>query len=172
MVKLGQRAPGFASVCEGFGGFRFVNGVPGEPPVRPNLSIGDTLAGMNAVLGILLALLKRGHRPSHENESRGSLFGREFSPAHWDAHTEASDIIVGTVISWPSDAAARETIANCNQVEGFRPNIPEVGVYRRSVVDVMPTEPGPVVKALIYHQFWPEDALRAAWVFPRGDWLN
>ena len=24
-------------------------GVPGEPPVRPNLSIGDTLAGMNAV---------------------------------------------------------------------------------------------------------------------------
>lgn len=52
--------PGFASVCEGVGGFRFVNGVPGEPPVRPNLSIGDTLAGMNAVLGILLALLKRG----------------------------------------------------------------------------------------------------------------
>ena len=35
---------GYASVCEGFGGLRYVNGVPGEPPVRPNLSIGDTLA--------------------------------------------------------------------------------------------------------------------------------
>lgn len=52
--------PGFASVCEGVGGLRFVNGHPGEAPVRPNLSMGDTLAGMNAVLGILLALLKKG----------------------------------------------------------------------------------------------------------------
>ena len=43
--------PGFASVCEGFGGFRYVNGFPGEPSVRPNLSIGDTLAGVHAALG-------------------------------------------------------------------------------------------------------------------------
>ena len=34
--------PGYASVCEGFGGFRYVNGFPDRPPVRPNLSIGDT----------------------------------------------------------------------------------------------------------------------------------
>jgi len=51
--------PGFASVCEGFGGFRYVNGFPGQPPVRPNLSIGDTLAGIHAALGILLAYIKR-----------------------------------------------------------------------------------------------------------------
>jgi crotonobetainyl-CoA:carnitine CoA-transferase CaiB-like acyl-CoA transferase len=38
--------PGFASVCEGVGGFRYVNGFPGQAPVRPNLSIGDTLAGI------------------------------------------------------------------------------------------------------------------------------
>ena len=50
---------GFASVCEAFGGLRFVNGVPGEPPVRPNLSIGDTLAGIHAALGILLAIIQR-----------------------------------------------------------------------------------------------------------------
>jgi crotonobetainyl-CoA:carnitine CoA-transferase CaiB-like acyl-CoA transferase len=48
--------PGFASVCEGFAGFRYVNGFPDRPPVRPNLSMGDTLAGLHAVLGILLAL--------------------------------------------------------------------------------------------------------------------
>ena len=51
--------PGFASVCEGISGFRYVNGHPGEAPVRPNLSIGDTIAGMHAALGIALALLRR-----------------------------------------------------------------------------------------------------------------
>jgi len=51
--------PGFASVCEAFGGFRYVNGMPGGPPIRPNLSIGDTLAAQNAALGVLLALLSR-----------------------------------------------------------------------------------------------------------------
>lgn len=51
--------PGFASVCEGIGGFRHINGFPGEPPVRPNLSIGDTLAALHAVIGILLALSER-----------------------------------------------------------------------------------------------------------------
>lgn len=52
--------PGFASVCEGFGGFRYVNGFPGQPSVRPNLSIGDTLAGVHAAFGILLAYIARG----------------------------------------------------------------------------------------------------------------
>ena len=51
--------PGFASVCEGFGGFRYVNGFPGEPPVRPNLSLGDTLSALHAVIGVLLALVHR-----------------------------------------------------------------------------------------------------------------
>ena len=54
------RKPGFASVCEGFGGFRYVNGFPGQPPVRPNLSLGDTLAALHAVIGVLLALVHRG----------------------------------------------------------------------------------------------------------------
>jgi crotonobetainyl-CoA:carnitine CoA-transferase CaiB-like acyl-CoA transferase len=51
--------PGFASVCEGMSGFRYVNGYPGEAPVRPNLSIGDTVAGIHAALGIAMALLAR-----------------------------------------------------------------------------------------------------------------
>lgn len=51
--------PGFASVCEGFSGFRYVNGHPGEAPVRPNLSIGDSIAGLHAAFGIALALLGR-----------------------------------------------------------------------------------------------------------------
>ncbi|MDX1803237.1 MAG: CaiB/BaiF CoA-transferase family protein [Alcanivorax sp.] len=51
--------PGYASVCEGIGGLRYVNGFPGERPVRANLSLGDTIAGLHAAMGILLALLER-----------------------------------------------------------------------------------------------------------------
>ncbi|EGZ16015.1 hypothetical protein PHYSODRAFT_302387 [Phytophthora sojae] len=51
--------PGFASVCEAMGGFRYVNGFADRPPARPNLSIGDTIAGIHAALGIVIALLGR-----------------------------------------------------------------------------------------------------------------
>ncbi len=51
--------PGFASVCEGVGGLRYVNGFPEGPPVRPNLSLGDTLAGLHTALGIVMALVRR-----------------------------------------------------------------------------------------------------------------
>ena len=54
--------PGFASVCEAVGGFRHLNGFADRPPVRPNLSLGDTLAGLHAVIGILLALTAQGRR--------------------------------------------------------------------------------------------------------------
>ena len=57
--------PGYASVCEAYGGFRHVNGFPGQPPVRPNISLGDTLAGFHAAFGVLLALLER-TRPRSE----------------------------------------------------------------------------------------------------------
>lgn len=61
--------PGFASVCEGVGGFRYVNGFPGDAPVRPNLSMGDTLAGIHCVIGVLLACMQRSKDP----EKRGQV---------------------------------------------------------------------------------------------------
>ncbi len=51
--------PGFASVCEGVAGMRYVNGFPGDAPVRANLSLGDSFAGMHAAMGVLLALFNR-----------------------------------------------------------------------------------------------------------------
>lgn len=51
--------PGFASVCEGMSGLRYINGFPGEAPVRPNLSLGDSLAGLHAAFGVALALVER-----------------------------------------------------------------------------------------------------------------
>ena len=51
--------PGYASVAEGVGGLRYVTGHPDRPPVRSNLSLGDTLAGLHAALGVLTALYHR-----------------------------------------------------------------------------------------------------------------
>ncbi|PCJ15629.1 MAG: carnitine dehydratase [Gammaproteobacteria bacterium] len=60
--------PGFASVTEGFSGFRYLNGFEGEAPVRANISMGDTMAGMQAFMGILLALLHRGKKPENQGQ--------------------------------------------------------------------------------------------------------
>lgn len=51
--------PGFASACEAVAGLRYLNGYPGEKPVRMNLSLGDSLAGMHAAMGVMLALIAR-----------------------------------------------------------------------------------------------------------------
>jgi crotonobetainyl-CoA:carnitine CoA-transferase CaiB-like acyl-CoA transferase len=51
--------PGYASVCEAYGGFRHVNGYPDRAPVRPNISLGDSLAGLHAAFGAVMALLHR-----------------------------------------------------------------------------------------------------------------
>lgn len=73
----GQTGPysekaGFASACEAISGFRFVNGYPGEAPVRPNLSIGDTVSGLHAVIGILMALRSR-DEATKEGKSGGQV---------------------------------------------------------------------------------------------------
>jgi crotonobetainyl-CoA:carnitine CoA-transferase CaiB-like acyl-CoA transferase len=51
--------PGFASVAEGVGGLRHLIGDPDRPPVRTGVSLGDTLAGLHAVIGTLTALHHR-----------------------------------------------------------------------------------------------------------------
>ncbi|MBT4592121.1 MAG: CoA transferase [Porticoccaceae bacterium] len=73
----GQTGPysekaGFASACEAISGFRFVNGYPGEAPVRPNLSIGDTVSGLHAVIGILMALRAK-DQANKKGESGGQV---------------------------------------------------------------------------------------------------
>ena len=60
----GQTGPyaeraGFASVAEGMGGLRYINGFPGEAPPRMGISLGDSLAGMFAAHGVLAALYRR-----------------------------------------------------------------------------------------------------------------
>jgi len=53
--------PGFGVVAEAMGGLRHLTAEPGRVPVRVGVSIGDTLAALHGVIGILVALQHR-HR--------------------------------------------------------------------------------------------------------------
>ena len=59
-----RERPGFAAIGEAMGGLRYITGFPDRPPVRPNLSVGDTLASLHGVIGALLALhhVQQGHK--------------------------------------------------------------------------------------------------------------
>jgi formyl-CoA transferase len=59
-----RERPGFAAIGEAMGGMRYITGFPDRPPVRPNLSVGDTLASLHGVIGALLALhhVQKGNR--------------------------------------------------------------------------------------------------------------
>jgi formyl-CoA transferase len=51
--------PGFGVVAEAMSGLRHLSGEPGRVPVRVGVSIGDTLAALHGVIGILMALHHR-----------------------------------------------------------------------------------------------------------------
>ncbi|MCE3272576.1 MAG: formyl-coenzyme transferase (Formyl-CoA transferase)-like protein, partial [Ramlibacter sp.] len=51
--------PGFGVVGEAMGGLRHLTAEPGRVPVRVGVSIGDTLAALHGVIGILAALHER-----------------------------------------------------------------------------------------------------------------
>lgn len=51
--------PGFGVVGEAMSGLRYLTAEPGRVPVRVGVSIGDTLAALHGVIGILMALQER-----------------------------------------------------------------------------------------------------------------
>ena len=53
--------PGFGVVAEAMSGLRHLTAEPGRVPVRVGISLGDTLASLHGVIGILMALQER-HR--------------------------------------------------------------------------------------------------------------
>lgn len=54
-----RNRPGFGVVAEAMSGLRHLTGEPGRVPVRVGISLGDTLAALHGVIGILLALQHR-----------------------------------------------------------------------------------------------------------------
>ncbi len=76
MLRLsgfGQSGPyrdqaGFGAIGESMGGLRYLTGYPDRAPVRPNLSIGDSLASLHGVIGAMIALH---HRNMHGGRKSG-----------------------------------------------------------------------------------------------------
>jgi len=59
--------PGFGVVGEAMGGLRHLTGEPGRVPVRCGVSIGDTLAALHGVIGVMMALY---HRKAHGGDGQ------------------------------------------------------------------------------------------------------
>ena len=90
--------PGFALVAEAFGGLRYVTGEPGRPPVRPNLSLGDSVAGLHAALGIVMALYRR-------DAKRGA--GQEIDVALYEC---VLNMMEGTISEYDAAGVVRERV--------------------------------------------------------------
>jgi formyl-CoA transferase len=101
--------PGFGVVAEAMGGLRHLTAEPGRVPVRVGVSIGDTLASLHGVIGILLALQHR-----HATVSAEAPKGR------------------GQVI----DVALYEAVFNC--MESLLPEYSAFGAVRGPAGSAMP----------------------------------
>ncbi len=101
--------PGFAAVAEAMAGLRHLTGEPGRVPVRTGVSLGDTVAALHGVIGILMALHHR-----HATVSATAPRGR------------------GQVI----DVALYESVFNC--MESLLPEYSAFGVVREAAGAALP----------------------------------
>jgi formyl-CoA transferase len=101
--------PGFGVVAEAMGGLRHLTAEPGRVPVRVGVSIGDTLASLHGVIGILMALQHR-----HASVGPGAPKGR------------------GQVI----DVALYEAVFNC--MESLLPEYSAFGAVREPAGSALP----------------------------------
>jgi formyl-CoA transferase len=101
--------PGFGVVAEAMGGLRHLTAEPGRVPVRMGVSMGDTLAALHGVIGILMALQHR-----HQTISATAPKGR------------------GQVI----DVALYEAVFNC--MESLLPEYSAFGAVRGAAGSALP----------------------------------
>ncbi|MDO9001919.1 MAG: CoA transferase [Aquabacterium sp.] len=104
-----RERPGFAVVAEAMGGMRYLNAEPGRVPVRAGVSLGDTLAALHGVIGVLLALQAR-----HASVSGAAPKGR------------------GQVV----DVALYEAVFNC--MESLLPEYSAFGAVRQPAGSALP----------------------------------
>ncbi|SEJ88866.1 MULTISPECIES: CaiB/BaiF CoA-transferase family protein [unclassified Variovorax] len=101
--------PGFGVVAEAMGGLRHLTGEPGHVPVRVGVSIGDTLASLHGVIGVLMAMQHR-HATVSAEHPKGK----------------------GQVI----DVALYEAVFNC--MESLLPEYGEFGAVREAAGSALP----------------------------------
>ena len=104
-----RERPGFAAVAEAMGGLRHLTAEPGRIPVRCGVSLGDTLAALHGVIGILMALQHR-----HATVSPDAPKGR------------------GQVV----DVALYESVFNC--MESLLPEYSAFGAVRQPAGSALP----------------------------------
>jgi crotonobetainyl-CoA:carnitine CoA-transferase CaiB-like acyl-CoA transferase len=81
---FGQTGPyskraGFGAIGESMGGIRYLTGYPGMAPTRVGISLGDSVAALYAVIGILMALYHRDVRQGGGQEIDVALYEAVFS---------------------------------------------------------------------------------------------
>jgi crotonobetainyl-CoA:carnitine CoA-transferase CaiB-like acyl-CoA transferase len=65
--------PGFGGVAEAVGGLRHLTGYPDRPPTRVGISVADSVAGLYAVIGALMALHRRGRGAGGRGQGPGEV---------------------------------------------------------------------------------------------------
>ncbi|MDN6528807.1 MAG: CoA transferase [Brevibacterium sp.] len=120
--------PGFAAVAEGYSGFRELVGDPDRPPVRVGVSIGDSIAGMQAAFGAVMMLFDRQRQKitgaaeavvgsEHSFEGRESLADRTVDVALNEAMFSVMESLV------PDHSAFGETRTRTGgRMEGIAPS--------------------------------------------------
>ena len=108
--------PGFGVVAEAMGGLRHLTAEPGRVPVRVGVSIGDTLASLHGVIGVLMAL-------HHRNASAAASVG---------SNTPSAPKGRGQVV----DVALYEAVFNC--MESLLPEYSAFGAVREPAGSALP----------------------------------
>ncbi len=119
----GQTGPkahlaGYASVCEAYGGIRHLNGYLDRPPVRPNISLGDTLTGLHAAFGAVMALL---HRQRHHLKIPGQVRHVAGSvQAHHVQHARHSSLSANTLMQHAEHIRLWQPVLSTAYAPGLR----------------------------------------------------
>lgn len=71
--------PGYGAIGEAMGGMRYLTGYPHLPPTRVGISIGDSVASLYSVIGILMALYNRDQASGRGQEVDVALYEAIFS---------------------------------------------------------------------------------------------
>jgi formyl-CoA transferase len=104
--------PGFAAVAEAVGGLRDLVGEPDRPPSRTGVSIGDSIAGLYAAFGAVMALFQR---ETHRGTTR---------PVHRTIDVALSEAVLSVMESLLPDHHAyglkRERVGG--RMEGIAPS--------------------------------------------------
>ncbi|GAA4765916.1 CaiB/BaiF CoA transferase family protein [Citricoccus nitrophenolicus] len=108
--------PGFAAVAEAYGGLRELVGDPDRPPVRVGVSIGDSIAGIYAAFGAVMALFQRESRRGQRLPSP-ALEHRVIDVALYEA---IFSVMESLVPDYEAYGVTRERVGG--RVEGIAPS--------------------------------------------------